>query len=147
MTEEEKSQFLQEFNQRHKDGLVGFAVMGGMFGEGIDLVRESLLGAIIVGVGLPQICFERNIIRDHFQRENGEGFEYAYVYPGMNKVMQAAGRVIRTTTDKGVVLLIDDRFARANYKKLFPSEWKGFKRGNEKGIEKIIGDFWNNSEY
>ena len=146
MTEEEKRQFLQEFNQQHKEGLIGFAVMGGMFGEGIDLVGESLLGAIVVGVGLPQICFERNIIRDYFQRENGEGFEYAYVYPGMNKVMQAAGRVIRTEKDKGVVLLIDARFTNTNYRKLFPSEWKDFKRGTENSMEKTISDFWNKSE-
>ena len=142
MTEEEKCQFLQEFNQQHKNGLIGFAVMGGMFGEGIDLVGESLLGAIVVGVGLPQICFERNIIRDYFEKENGKGFEYAYIYPGMNKVMQAAGRVIRTTTDKGLVLLIDDRFTRANYRKLFPNEWKDFKRTTENTLEKTLGNFW-----
>lgn len=143
MNEEEKTQFLQMFNHKHKEGVVGFAVMGGMFGEGIDLVGESLLGAIIVGVGLPQICFERNIIRDYFQKENGQGFEYAYIYPGMNKVMQAVGRVIRSEKDKGVVLLIDDRFTNINYKKLFPHEWTGFNKSNEREVEGIIGDFWN----
>jgi len=105
--------------------LVGFAVLGGIFGEGIDLAGERLVGSIIVGVGLPQVCLEREIIKNWFDKDNRLGFEYAYVYPGMNKVLQAAGRVIRTETDKGIVLLIDDRFSQFRYKRLFPPEWLG----------------------
>ena len=124
----------------------GFAVMGGMFGEGIDLVGDRLSGAIIVGVGLPQVCIERDILRQYFQDKNDMGFEYAYIYPGMNKVLQAAGRVIRTENDRGVVLLIDERFSNYNYRELFPDEWNHVKRVRDtKAIEKEVSDFWSNN--
>jgi len=123
MTEVEREEFLQNFEE---DNIIGLAVMGGIFSEGIDLVGDKLIGAVIVGVGLPQICFERDIIKDYFQHHLGEGFEYAYVYPGINKVLQAAGRVIRSPQDKGAVLLIDDRYGTPKYKSLFPKEWKGY---------------------
>src|SRR5439155_7174436 len=103
--------------------LVGFAVMGGIFGEGIDLIGDRLVGAVIVGVGLPQLCVERDLIRGYFQEKNGCGFEYAYVYPGLNRVIQAAGRVIRSETDRGVVLLMDRRFGQPRYQKLLPKWW------------------------
>jgi len=124
MTEEEKANFLKEFSEDRVETLVAFAVMGGSFGEGIDLTGDKLLGAIIVGVGLPQVCLERNIILDYFNKLNNRGFEYSYMYPGMNKVLQAIGRVIRSESDKGIVLLIDERFSRQEYKNLFPAEWK-----------------------
>ena len=124
MSEEERNSFLEQFSENNEFALVGFAVMGGVFGEGIDLLGDRLSGAAIVGVGLPQICAEREIIRDYFQKTINRGFEYSYMYPGMNKVMQAAGRVIRTETDKGIVLLIDERFALAQYRQLFPKHWQ-----------------------
>lgn len=119
--------------------------MGGMFGEGIDLAQDRLSGAVIVGVGLPQVCLERDILRSYFQEKNDMGFEYAYIYPGMNKVLQAAGRVIRTEKDRGVVLLIDERFSNYNYRELFPSEWSHVKRVRDsKAIEGFVWDFWDN---
>ena len=144
MTEEEKEEFLKEFESCCGRTLIGFAVMGGMFGEGIDLTGDKLLGAIVVGVGLPQICLERDIIKNHFEKTNGLGFEYGYVYPGMNKVMQAVGRVIRTDEDRGVVLLVDERFTQGTYKKLFPQEWShGVIVGSCKEINNKVNEFWN----
>jgi len=109
MTEKEREDFLERFKADPQETVLGFCVLGGIFSEGIDLRDDRLIGAIIVGVGLPQICIERDIIRDYYQNKNRLGFEYSYMYPGMNKVMQAAGRVIRSENDKGVILLIDDR--------------------------------------
>ncbi|MCY6372091.1 ATP-dependent DNA helicase [Clostridium ganghwense] len=143
MTEEEREQFLKRFSKDNMKTLVGFAVMGGIFSEGIDLTGDRLIGTIIVGVGLPQICLERNIISDHFKNKKGKGFEYAYMYPGMNKVMQAVGRVIRTEKDRGVVLLIDERFSYSSYCKLFPGEWYPVIRSNNVSyIRKNIKAFW-----
>lgn len=143
MTELEKEMFLSEFSEPGQNSLVGFAVMGGMFGEGIDLTGECLSGAVIVGVGLPQICLEREIIRAYFQEQNELGFEYAYMYPGMNKVMQAVGRVIRTENDRGAVLLIDDRFSYPAYKELFPPEWEHAVRvGGTKTLDVVLSEFW-----
>ncbi len=126
MTETEKEAFLALFDENSKQFVIGMAVMGGIFGEGIDLLGDKLVGAVVVGVGLPQICLERERIREYFDTTNRMGFEYAYMYPGFNRVFQAAGRVIRSETDKGVVLLIDDRFAHLRYRRLFPSEWSHF---------------------
>lgn len=145
MTEGDREEFLSKFNANNTKTLVGFAVMGGVFGEGIDLTGDKLSGAVIVGVGLPQICFERDIIKNHFDEANGQGFEYSYTYPGMNKVMQAVGRVIRTENDRGVVLLIDDRFTSRLYKSLFPQEWNNYyciRKIQE--IDKIVHNFWIN---
>ncbi|WP_026478500.1 ATP-dependent DNA helicase [Alkaliphilus transvaalensis] len=125
MKEEEREAYLEAFQPDPDSSLVGFAVMGGIFSEGIDLRGERLSGAIIVGVGLPQICLERNIIKDYFNKTNRDGYNYSYLFPGMNKVLQAAGRVIRTEEDRGVVLLIDQRFNSFSYKKIFPIEWRG----------------------
>lgn len=125
MTEAERAEFLQHFSSDNAATLVGFAVLGGVFGEGIDLTGERLVGAIVIGVGLPKICLEREIVRQWFDKENRQGFEYAYVYPGMNKVLQAAGRVIRTELDRGLVVLIDARFSQQRYRRLFPPEWQG----------------------
>jgi len=144
MKEEDKEQFLQNFGEGSEKTLVGFAVMGGMFSEGIDLARDRLIGAVVVGVGLPQVCFERDIIMDYFKENNGMGFEYAYMYPGMNKVLQAAGRVIRSESDKGVVLLIDDRFTGRRYAEMFPEEWKHNRRVNSpKELERLLEGFWS----
>lgn len=123
MDDAERKDFIENFKIVRDKTLVAFAVMGGMFGEGIDLAGDMLSGAIIVGVGLPKICTERNIIMDYFNELNGRGFEFAYMYPGINKVMQAAGRVIRTEYDKGIVFLIDNRFMQNQYKKLLKGSW------------------------
>jgi len=104
--------------------LIGFCVMGGIFGEGIDLKNDSLIGAIIVGTGLPQVCPEREILKKHFDAMGEDGFDYAYKYLGMNKVLQAAGRVIRTAEDAGIVALLDERFMQTGYRKMFPAEWQ-----------------------
>lgn len=143
MSETEREEFLAAFSLENPDTLVGFAVMGGVFGEGIDLTGERLSGTAIVGVGLPQVCLEREIIRGYFADRNGLGFEYAYVFPGMNKVLQAAGRVIRTETDRGVVLLIDERFSYPAYRELFPAEWYPVTcaRTPER-IGKAVAAFW-----
>lgn len=145
MGEAEKEAFLGSFIPDRDNTLVGFAVMGGMFGEGIDLAGDRLSGVAIVGVGLPQVCLERDILRQYFQDKNDMGFEYAYIYPGMNKVLQAAGRVIRTENDRGVVLLVDERFSNYNYRELFPDEWSHLKTvRNFKSVERAVKDFWDN---
>jgi len=144
MGDYERDVFLNEF-QSKKDGetktLVGFCVLGGIFSEGIDLTGDRLNGAIIVGVGLPKLSSERDIIKRYFETKNGLGYEYSYMYPGMNKVLQAAGRVIRTETDKGIVLLLDERFNYNYYKQLFPEHWKHCKIvRNPAQLEKIISN-------
>ncbi|MBC8062490.1 MAG: PD-(D/E)XK nuclease family protein [Clostridiaceae bacterium] len=143
MKDEEREDFLGNFSLDIHDTLVGFAVMGGIFGEGIDLKGDKLSGAIIVGVGLPQICLERDIIKEYFQENRGQGFEYSYIYPGMNKVMQAVGRVIRTKEDKGIVVLIDERFSFQTYQNLFPQEWNPvLKMKNTDESVKVMKEFW-----
>jgi DNA excision repair protein ERCC-2 len=113
-----------------------------IFGEGIDLVGERLIGAVIVGVGLPQLCVERDLIRDYFQQQNAAGFEYAYTFPGMNRVLQAIGRVIHSESDHGVVLLIDARFKEVRYRRLFPTWWRYVRVRHLSGLEQALGDFW-----
>lgn len=143
MRESEKEQFLQYFVQTSGKMLIGFAVMGGMFSEGIDLAGDRLLGVIVVGVGLPQVCFERDIIMEYFSKKNSRGFEYAYMYPGMNKVLQASGRVIRSEDDKGIVLLIDERFSSKKYTDLFPEEWEhSIRAGNPESLGERVKEFW-----
>ncbi|WP_274654718.1 ATP-dependent DNA helicase [Paenibacillus humicola] len=125
MPEEERDAFLTAFDAGNESTLVGFAVMGGIFSEGIDLAGDRLTGVAIVGVGLPQVGLERNILKDYFDRQGKNGFEYAYVFPGMNKVLQAGGRLIRSERDRGTLLLIDDRYAQPQYARLLPPEWRG----------------------
>ncbi len=124
MTEGQREAFLDQFSEENRESLAGFVVMGGIFGEGIDLAGERLSGAVVVGVGLPGISAERELIRAYFDAAEQAGFEYAYMYPGINRVCQAAGRVIRTETDRGVVLLVDRRFATARYRSLLPPWWR-----------------------
>lgn len=147
MSEAERDAFLAAFSVEHGEPLAGFAVLGGIFGEGIDLVGERLIGAVIVGVGLPQLCVERDLIRDYFQQQNRAGFEYAYTFPGMNRVLQAIGRVIRSETDRGVVLLIDARFSEQRYRQLFPTWWQFVRVRNPERLRDAVSAFWNSSEH
>ena len=141
MKEQEREEFLREFEQ-DQESLVAFCIMGGIFSEGIDLLGEKLIGAILVGTGLPQLGNEREILRS-FYSENGEnGFDYAYRYPGMNKVLQAAGRVIRTREDYGVILLLDERFRQREYSNLFPVEWNDRKTCTLSNVEAQLQKFW-----
>ena len=133
--------FLDRFSAPIDRTLVGFAVMGGIFGEGIDLVGERLSGAVIVGVGLPAICPERDLIRNHFD-QRGVGFDFAYRYPGINRVLQAAGRVIRTDRDRGAILLIDQRFCRPGYQRLLPDHWPVSVVESEQQMGQRLKGFW-----
>jgi len=143
MKEEEREGFLAEFAMERKNSLVAFCVMGGIFGEGIDLKHEQLIGAIIVGTGLPQISNEREILMNYYENVTGQGFDYAYRYPGMNKVLQAAGRVIRTIEDVGVIELLDERFLQSDYKGLFPREWEKYVTCTIQDVETHLKHFWN----
>ncbi|KZE68845.1 ATP-dependent helicase [Fictibacillus phosphorivorans] len=126
MTEEERETFLAYFDSVGEKSLVGFAVMGGIFSEGIDLKGDKLTGAVIVGVGLPQVGLERDTMKNYFQSAGKNGYDFAYVYPGMNKVLQAGGRVIRSEEDRGTLVLVDDRFLTRKYVEMLPEEWRDF---------------------
>ena len=145
MTEEEREEFLAEFEKEQETSLLGFCVMGGIFSEGIDLTEEKLIGAIIVGTGLPRVCAQRELLKQYFDARGLGGFDYAYLYPGMNKVLQSAGRVIRTETDKGCILLLDERFEKSEYKKLFPREWKQPVFGKISDLSNVLENFWENN--
>lgn len=146
MQEQEREQFLQMFEQEREGSLVAFCVMGGIFSEGIDLKNDKLIGAIIVGTGLPQISNERQILKDYYDERGLSGFDYAFRYPGINKVLQAAGRVIRTQEDRGIILLLDERFLQADYAPLFPREWKERKVCYLKQIKEEVKRFWKEVE-
>lgn len=147
MNEESREDFLERFSNPETAGseksLIGFCVLGGIFSEGIDLKNDSLIGAVIVGTGLPQVCIEREILKRHFDEQGDSGFDFAYKYPGMNKVLQAAGRVIRTTEDTGIIVLLDERFLTPSYLRLFPREWDNYQQVSMKGIERRIEAFWD----
>ena len=143
MTEREREEFLEAFQNNITRTLIGFSVMGGIFSEGIDLTGERLIGAAIVGTGLPQVGCEREILKNYYDEKEQNGFAYAYRYPGMNKVLQAAGRDIRTKEDRGVVLLLDERFLQREYLELFPQEWQGYDRCTIRSAGQKIKDFWN----
>lgn len=123
--------------------LIGFCVMGGIFSEGIDLKHDSLIGVIVVGTGLPQVCNERELFKAYFDEQGENGFDYAYRYPGMNKVLQAAGRVIRTADDVGIIALLDERFQQYTYRKMFPREWENHEVVSLDTISKKVERFWN----
>lgn len=123
--------------------LIGFCVLGGIFGEGIDLKNDSLIGAVIVGTGIPQVCCEREILKKYFDGRGENGFDYAYRYPGMSKVLQAAGRVIRTAEDVGIIALLDERFLQMSNRRLFPREWESFERVSVDSIAKRVERFWD----
>ena len=142
MDEEERENFLRAFEMGREKSLIGFGVLGGIFSEGIDLTNEKLIGTLIIGTGLPQVCNEREILKSYFDQKGLYGFDYAYRYPGMNKVLQAAGRVIRTEDDRGVILLLDERFQKEKGKEIFPKEWADCERCRLDIVEEKIRLFW-----
>lgn len=159
MQENEREQFLARFSGNadcdlnalirmeieveEEKSLLGFCVLGGIFSEGIDLKNDSLIGAFVVGTGLPQVCGEREILKRYFDEKGENGFDYAYRFPGMNKVLQAAGRVIRTGEDVGIIALLDERFAQFSYQKMFPREWEHFEITDRHHIAKRVERFWD----
>lgn len=142
MSEAQREEFLEQFQERESGTLIGFCVMGGIFGEGIDLKKDRLIGAIVVGPGLPQVCNEREILKQYYDRRDMDGFDHAYRYPGMNKVMQSAGRVIRTDEDTGVIVLLDERFGQAQYRSNFPREWADYETCTLRNVKEKLERFW-----
>ncbi len=142
MTEAEKEEFLSIFSNEPAETNVGFCVMGGVFSEGIDLREDRLIGTVIVGPGLPMVCNERELFRGFYDERSGDGFNHAYLYPGMNKVLQAAGRVIRTMDDRGAILLLDTRFTDRAYCSLFPREWSGYRTVTRETMDTALKEFW-----
>lgn len=166
MSEADREEFLEKFQANCKDSgngigqtkaakesglknmgedkvLIGFCVLGGIFSEGIDLKNDSLIGVIIIGTGLPQVCDEREILKAYFDANGEDGFDYSYRYPGMNKVLQAAGRVIRTVEDVGIIALLDERFLQYSYRRLFPLEWQQFDAVTVNNVAKRVERFWD----
>ena len=144
MTEEERKAFLGRFETGSDErSLLGFCVLGGIFSEGIDLRQDRLIGAVVVGTGFPQVCAERELVKQYFDGQGESGFDYAYRFPGMNKVLQAAGRVIRTSEDVGIVVLLDDRFLTGAYRRLFPVEWRGARETDSLSIGDKVSRFWD----
>ena len=142
MDEDERRAFLENFREKPHETILGFCVLGGIFSEGIDLKADRLIGAIIVGTGLPGIGSERELLKSYFEEKKGRGFDYAYLFPGMNKVLQAGGRVIRSEADKWVIALMDERFNYSSYQRLFPREWIPFQKLSRDSVEKNIEKFW-----
>lgn len=149
MNEEKREEFLKTFQENagiRKKSHLGFCVMGGIFSEGIDLKGDALIGAAVIGTGLPLVCHEREILKTFYEERGMDGFAYAYRFPGMNKVLQAAGRVIRTPEDQGVVLLLDERFLNSEYKRLFPLEWENYQVCDLSQSGELMERFWKNRE-
>ena len=147
MTVAERQAFLDAFKPDPKGYFVGFCVSGGIFSEGVDLVGDRLIGTVVLGTGLPGVSAERELICSYYQDKYEEGKEYAYLYPGLNRVMQAAGRVIRTETDRGVAVLVDDRLKDPAYRKMFPVGWRHLKyAGDRTALSALITHFWQTVE-
>ncbi len=151
MTHAERDAFIAAFSPDSKELQIGFCVLGGSFSEGVDLPGRSLIGAMIVGVGIPGLSNERNIMREYYDERAAavgdgnarEGYDYAYTYPGMNHVLQAAGRVIRRDDDYGVVVLLDDRYLAEPYLHLYPDHWKGMVSvGDPQSLYQHLSRFW-----
>lgn len=146
MTENDREAWLERFEQFGDRVRVGFCVLGGAFGEGIDLVGERLTGVAVVGVGLPQVNPEQEITRSYFEARYGQGFSFAYTYPGLNRVLQASGRLIRTTVDRGGLLLVDSRFASREYRELLPPEWMPALLSKSPALPALLALFWHTKE-
>ncbi len=144
MDDAARADFLAQFQPDNEGVTIGLAVMGGVFAEGIDLPAERLCGAVVVGVGLPQLCLERDVLRDAYEETYQSGYRYAYQYPGVSKVLQAAGRIIRTETDRGALLLIDTRYAQAEYRALLPAHWSVRRVQTAASLQEELVRFWQN---
>lgn len=143
MSATERQEFLAEFERESPSYLIGFCVMGGIYSEGIDLAGESLIGAVVVGIGMPALSYEREAIAAYYDDRYEEGKQFAYIYPGINRVLQAAGRVIRREEDRGVIVLIDDRFDDPIYKKVIPRLWSGMRFiSDPKALREELDRFW-----
>jgi Rad3-related DNA helicase len=144
MTHREQEEFLAYFKADEGKMRVGFCVLGGSFSEGVDLPGNRLIGVVVVGVGIPGLSNERNMLRDYYENTRERGFDYAYTFPGMNRVLQAAGRVIRREEDRGVVVLIDDRYTEEPYLHLYPAHWQGLcVAGDAASLAHRHKNFWN----
>ncbi len=143
MADAAREAFLHAFTAQREKTVVGFAVMGGIFGEGIDLIGDRLIGVAVIGLGLPQLGLERNLIRNHFDAQGLEGFDYAYLFPGLNRVFQAAGRLIRSEKDRGAVLLVDSRFTEERVNRLLPQWWNVVPCSNELTMKAELERFWS----
>lgn len=144
MTAAERTAFLDAFSEDPRRSLIGFCVSGGIFGEGVDLAGTRLIGAVVIGIGLPALSEEREAMREYFDEKYERGREFAYVFPGMNRVLQAAGRVIRRTDDRGVIVLIDDRFAEPVYRRILPTHFHSLHFvGDAPSLSRYVRDFWN----
>lgn len=146
MGEREREEFLEQFEGERSRPFVALCVMGGVFSEGIDLKEERLIGAVIVGTGLPQVNTEQELLKQYFDEKEHRGFDFAYQYPGMNKVLQSAGRVIRTARDRGVIALLDERFLYRGCRELFPREWSDYQVVNLENVEESVRHFWEQEE-
>lgn len=143
-----REEFLSRFQDAPETTLLGFCVLGGIYSEGINLQGNRLIGVAVVGVGLPQVNREQEILRDYYEESRGHGFAFTYQYPGMNKVLQAAGRLIRSERDRGVVLLVDSRFSRRDYRALFPVHWSGARRiYSTEELRKSLEEFWRQPRF
>ena len=145
MTETQREEFLDAFREQDTP-TVGFCVMGGIFSEGIDLQNEAVIGVIIVGTGLPQTGSRQEILKSHYEKEGKNGFLFAYLYPGMNKVLQAAGRLIRTSKDYGVIALLDERFLQGSYRSQFPPDWTDMNIVQLSNCTALLEQFWADIE-
>jgi DNA excision repair protein ERCC-2 len=143
MTEQQRSSLLEALKESQPPKLI-FAVQGGLFAEGVDYPGETLSGVIIISPALPQVSFERELMRQYYQEHYGKGFEFAYLYPGMNRVIQSVGRLIRSETDRGVAVLVCQRFAQTQYSTLFPSDWSESMADARAGYDlgRELSDFW-----
>ncbi|MDO4567680.1 MAG: ATP-dependent DNA helicase [Clostridia bacterium] len=145
MEESARGEFLKRFSEDNERATLGLAVMGGIFGEGIDLTGEKLIGVAVVGVGLPQLCLQRDLIRKYHDERGEDGFAFAYRIPGFNRVLQAAGRLIRTPLDRGVAVLYDSRFLSPDYLRLFPSHWSHAAKVSSDRVHEALREFWDSS--
>ena len=147
MRMKDRSKMLKEFSELGENSKIGFFVLGGSFSEGVDYIGDMLAGVLIVGVAMPMFNKHNELLRSFFDEHFGEGFDYAYTYPGMNKVVQAVGRVIRTKEDQGIAILFDDRYSHRKYLELYPNHWNHYKRIHKNDyVQSALKKFWSNKK-
>lgn len=138
--ESERLQYLSSFET--SDAILAFSILGGIYGEAVDYTGDKLIGTIVVGTGLPSLSLEQKLIEQDYSRQGLNGFDYASRYPGMTRVLQTAGRVIRSETDKGVVVLVDQRLNEPFYQTLFPSHWQVARCDEITQLQQSLTQFW-----